>query len=595
MVLFYDNEVKKAPPTGWRKYVRRFFKAAFVLTLLLFAALWALSAVGGNSKALRLGIQDYLTDTTGYLAQMDRLESMKFFPVTHIQFGNLTLHEPVRKDMTDPERDAEDQRRRDAGEMPQPKGISDFYDPGAVVASVGAADLRMNFWDIFLSRRRFYVLDVRDIKIGEGIWLPRAVHVKSLKAGPDDGTLAITAQGDYGPHEFAIRVGTVQKVPGLYEIPDRAPFRLRAGPLSMEGTLDSAPGRAARAEIDAMEIGGHHFTGNLTMEERRKRTHVTFELKTGNSHIKAALDVRNRDITGTITAVTLDIDDIATIHQAYDGIMTLWGAMRDDRVVFGRHNMDVKLVVEKLTNGTGGWGEVKADMKLQPYRLQLENIRGLVNGGALKGGFSIDATGAGDAQLKADMQLRGWDYARDSAAVTAQADAYLTLTGAGKTFAALERNLKGALVVIGGEGNLTRDTALYGGGTMMKAMLPEREGGEPLEMNCMMADFDIDGTTARARTLFMDMSGLTIAGTGTLDILARTLDLKLTPDSATPGRRAVRVKGHMEAPEITAEGAARDKKTGVMPGTLESASLAIGFKDLDLGGSHPCHAFLKQP
>lgn len=603
MVLFYDDDhrIPKAPLTGWRKYLRRLIKIIVIFSVMLAITMWVLSTAGGNSKALRLGIQDYLTDATGYIAELNILESMEFFPVTHIKFSDLTLHRPVMKEKTAAQIADEEERHQNTNEIPQMKGISDYYDAGEVVARIGAADIRMNFWDMFLSRRRFYALDVQDITIEDGVWLPRRFHLQTLKVDQDGEAPALAAAGLYGDYVLDMRVQIKKMAGGAYEIPDIARFKLRLGDLQAEGNIDTR-GRQTTADINNLRMGDHVFKGTVALKENFSNTGLTLALETGRSAIEADLSYGDAHVTGTVTARALDMADIHNAWLAYRELRALWGGEVHDNVSFGALGMDIKLVVEKLVRGAAQtpWGHVKADLVVQPYLWQLKDITGLIDGGALKGSFSIDATGTGDAQLKADMALRGWDYAQSAAdnktAVTGQADIYLRLQSTGKNFAALKESVAGDLIVVGGAGVLSRDTLLYGSGKIMEKMLPAANDNHDLNMNCLLADFNIDGTQATARSLLMDISGLSVSGKGTINLDDMVVDIKLNPaikDESTSNRSAaVRIKGALPDIVVTGNGAPSPRKDGDLSVTDFNPAL-FSLHELGLQESHPCRAYIK--
>ena len=605
MVLFYDDDryAPKAPLTGWRKYLRRLIKVVVIFAVLLAVTMWVLSTAGGNSKALKLGIQDYLTDATGYLADLRTLDSMEFFPVTHIEFADLTLHRPLMKAKTAGQVADEEERRRQNNEVPQLKGISDYYDPGETVARIGSANVRMNFWDMFFSRRRFYALDIKDVMIEDGIWLPRRLHLQTLKVDQDNDFPAIVAQGRYGDHELVIRVRTKKAARGVYEIPDVTQFHLQIGSLQAEGVIDTG-GNKSRIEFSDLRVGEHVFTGHVTMKDGFSGLGVTAVLEAGHSALTAELVFANAGVDGTVTATTLDLHDVKDMWAAYGELRALWGAPVNDRVSFGTIKADIRLNAEKLVRGEAQtpWGHAKADLVVQPYLWQLNNINGLVDGGALKGDFSIDATGTGDAQLKADMNLRGWDYARGDqggkADVTGQADIYLRLQGAGKNFAALAQDIKGEMAVVGAAGALTQDTALYGGDKIISAMLPGLARDQALHVNCLLADFDVSGMKATAQSLLMDLPDLMVTGVGTIQLDDLSLDMKLKPSLKKEGRisraASVQVRYAGDVAKVVAGAVVTARKDAVTGGIVPEFS-AFNVGDLGIQESHPCHAYLKKP
>lgn len=600
MVLFYDDvAVKKTPPIGWRKYVRRAVKVTLISSLLLGVGLWGLSKAGGNSRALRLGIQDYMTDATGYIAEIDQLQNMRFFPVTHVEFTGLELHKPVKKNMTPEQREAARKRKKEENFMPQPDSFTDYYDSGEVSASVAALDIRMNFWDMFFTRRRFYVLNIKDIKANAGMWTPRAFHVEAAQLDAKANPPQVVAYGTYGDEKFNIAIQTELKGRGLYQMPDITPFTLTWGDVSAQGHVDSTPGNTVKLNLSDLEIGDQKFSGQGSYTAHRKYNEINATLKTGRSDFKIDLQVDDRNIKGTVTALTLDPDDLPAIRQAYRRLSALWGLPVQERIYFGPYHADVKLVVEKLLESAGDHsaGDLKAALKLEPYKLQLENILGVVKGGALSGDFLIDASTAGAAELSTALQWRGWDVAVQNTETRAQLDSFLALRAEGKTFAEMEKNLNGRLLTLGGAGVLNAQDALYWGSRGIEALLPKQAGSD-LHLKCAVADFTVKGPQASAGTFFADFDELMLKGEGSIDILARTLNWTLTPQAVEQGMKGraatLQVKGDMNTTRVSS---GRQINLGSAPMAAKPVFTAGDTwppEQLGLNSSHPCWPYLQQ-
>lgn len=598
MVLFFDDQVTPKPQTRARKYIRRTIKTILVLLLLLGCSLWVLSSLGGNSNALRLGVQDYLTDTTGYLADMQTMHDMKFFPIAHISFENLTFHQPVKKEST-----ASDEAEP-AKQYPPQKTMSDFFDQGAIVARVDSMIVSMNFWDMFFERRRFRALDIKGVKVDDDIWLPEPLTVESIIAAPAAESGAITAIGTYGTHKFDAQFGVSQSKDSngitFFEIQPETPVTASLGPLALEGLMHPALRGFSMLDIKTFTVGKTEFTGSLSFKGRAKKRSINADLKTGQTHLVADLTITPLAVTGIITIPALDIRDLAAISAAYTEIKKTLGLIsQEDRISFGDRTMDIDLVIEDFVHDKGEGGKAKADIEVKPYVLNVSNITGLLMGGALSGDMIIDATGA-KPFLKTQVHLRGWDYASLQSEVTGQADTHLVLTSEATNFADLEKNLKGEITTIAGKGELTRDTMLYWGGGLLNTMMPSLSSSDRLKMNCMVADFVVSGTRANAKTLFMDLSDLTVVGEGSINLSKMTLDLELTPHpkevSVLDGGITVDVTGPVSAPRIEPDGLSVGKKIGeLFLGTLNPVFFALSLTDLGLNESHPCHAYLKKP
>ena len=558
MVLFYDDITSPpAPVSKKHKYIRRAIKLVVGIMVLGALSLWVLSTLGGSGNALRLGIQDYLTDTSGYLAEMDTLHDMSFFPTSRLSFQGLAFYQPIKKDEPTPQ-------KKDS--FPPQQSMSDFFAAGDMVASVGRVNIAMKFWDMFLSRRRFVDFEVLNLNMDAGFWLPAALTFSSFKVVPDLQNPAIVGVGTYGPHKLETRMGVTQKADDLgkifYTIATQTPITITLGTLSLDGVLESAGRRGEIFKIKKFNVGQIEVTGTIVLKKSGTKTMLKADLKLGHSHMLADILLAPTDTTGSITMPVLDMNDIGNIQTAYKQVRDVLGLnVAAERVVFGNRDMTIDLSVKKLMRGENEWGMATADMLVKPYSLTIANITGLVNGGALKGDFTIDATGK-EPILKTQIHLRGWDYARMQTQVTAQADTHLTLNATGKTFAELDKNLMGEIVTMAGPGELTRDSVLYGGSGLLNTMLPDISGGDKMMVNCMVADFDVKGRHADAKSLFMDLSDLTVVGTGSINLSTFMMDLEFKPQ---PGV-AVNVTGPITAPKINPDRfSGGNKASGLLP------------------------------
>ncbi len=598
MVLFYDDLPPQTAPSPRRKYLRRIVKVTLGLGILLALSLWVLASLGGNSNPLRLGIQDYLTESTGYIAEMKTLNHMSFFPVARLDFTDLSMHMPVKKEDTAADKEEKQEL------YPRQKTMTDFFDAGDMVASVESAKIAMKFWDMFLTRRRFIELEINKLHVNPGVWLPQALNIESLKVVPEADKAALVAVGTYGAHKLDIRMALHPvKLPNgatLYDIPGSTDVTINVGSLAVEGMLHASSGRTVALDIRKMTVEGVSFSGSASFENRGQQSTLKLDLKAGHSHVQADIDSTPTDITGTITFPVLDMRDLEPVRTAYRQLRTLWDEKQpEDKVAFGTHNKNIDIVIGKLTRDQQEWGNAKAQLSTKPYELHLKNVMGLIGGGALKGDLAINATGKVPT-FKGDFHLRGWDYARLQSSVTGQADTHLVLSAEGKTFDDLHKNLKGEILTVAGAGELSGNSALYWGGGLLNAMLPGFSAQEKLKVNCVVADLDIGGGEAKVQTLFMDLSDLTIRGEGAMRISDMMLDMQLKPypkeASIIDTGVAVTLRGTLADPKITPEKWSVGKKLGgLFLGTINPAFFAFSLTDLGLNEDHPCHAYIKQP
>ena len=87
------------------------------------------------------------------------------------------------------------------------------------------------------------------------------------------------------------------------------------------------------------------------------------------------------------------------------------------------------------------------------------------------------------------------------------------------------------------------------GGRVVKSFV---RGAEPIALHCAAAVVDVERGRGRIRNLVVDSERTHTTGTGTLDLVRRTLDVVLTPEAKQPGLfildRSIRVHGAIAAP-----------------------------------------------
>ncbi|MFN3826618.1 MAG: AsmA-like C-terminal region-containing protein [Micavibrio sp.] len=605
MILFYEDE-KNNPSPKKKTLFGKLIKLALFLGFLVFLSLMILSTLGKYKEPLRLGIQDYMNQSTGTISEIALLEDMSFFPVTSIRFSGLSFFKPIQK--SDAEVKAIEQAnnvKKDTGELsPISRGnIEDVYSRGEKVAFVEKAHIAMGFWDLLLSRKRFYAVAAEGVSVEKGIWLPEKLVIHTINVDHDESRYWLSGKGRYGDHDFTFTIDILaQALRGnilRYEIADKTPFAFTFGPISAKGVMHAKKLQGLELSFEELLIDDLKLAGHLQAKRTMKGLHVSADTLIGDSNILASYDGHaggNNSLV--IKASALSIEDIQKLYKAYEIIEKVIGYKSEPKKVsFGDHNWDVKIKADKFIRKGKDLGNLEIDARVKPFEFDVHRIAGLINGGALSGKINIDATGK-TALLTSGLNWRGWDYARLQDKVTGQADTHFTLKAEGDSFADLRRGLNGEIVTIAGEGTFSQSSVLYWGAGLLNAMLPKLSETDSLTMNCMVADFEVKNSKAEAQTLFMDLSDLTISGEGSIDLNDFILDLTLTPKpkeiSIIDTGVSVNITGPVTNAKVLPDSFSLGKKIGgLLLGTLNPAFFALSLTDLGLNESHPCHKFMK--
>lgn len=324
--------------------------------------------------------------------------------------------------------------------------------------------------------------------------------------------------------------------------PNTPPYRL-AGTLTRDGTLfrfDDFSGR----------VGSSDLSGDLKVDKVNDRRWVEADL----------------------VSRSLDIDDLAAVLGARPqvtsgGTVTTSGAP-------GRLLPDAPLNVERLRVMDGRLSYRAASVKrneLEIRRVDLgaELKSGVLNldpvafdfsRGELNGTARIDAT-KDTPYTAADFRLAGYPLesiipARNGApTVTGRALGRAKLEGPGASVRDFAANSKGSLSLVVPQGQMRAAFAellgINAGAGLLKLL---RGDASNAAIRCAVADFDVSGGVARARTFVIDTDVVLAKGSGSINLKTETLDLTIDGESKKPRLlrlwAPIHVRGPLPAPRI---------------------------------------------
>ncbi len=327
-------------------------------------------------------------------------------------------------------------------------------------------------------------------------------------------------------------------------------------PYSLEGRLTRDDARFTFADING-RVGSSDLSGDLVVDKVDDRRRVE-------------ADLRSR---------LLDIDDLMAVLGAEPQVAS--GDTRSTSGRPGRLLPDAPLNVERLRVMDGELryraARVKANAldirqvdlgaKLQSAVLDLDPIAFTFNRGELRGTAKINAKR--DTPYSAvDLRLRGYPLesiipARGGApTVTGSALGRARLEGPGASVHDFAGNSKGTLSLVVPQGRMRAAFAeLLGINATAGLFKLLGDDQSTSEIRCAVASFDVSGGTATARTFVIDTTPVLAQGSGTIDLGAETMNLRI--DGETKEARLI----HLWAP-ITVQGPLTRPQVGIDAGPV---------------------------
>jgi uncharacterized protein involved in outer membrane biogenesis len=258
--------------------------------------------------------------------------------------------------------------------------------------------------------------------------------------------------------------------------------------------------------------------------------------------------------------------------------------------------------IAHLTWGGAAYRAVAVRLSLHDGKLRLDPVSADLPEGHLEGALSVDAS---QANPPVAVRLQSPSFALQSLLTALKQPAYITgnlqvqadLHGAGSTPHAIASTLGGTLGLAMANGSL--DNRLLGstlGSILREINLLDLVGrGGNSEVQCFAARLDAANGIATLRSLVLVSSLLTMDGSGSLNLGAETLDLRVQPQARIAGTGVVvplQISGPFRSPTTRSDTAAAiTENAGTVAGAvlgktnpLGAIAGALGAKQL-LGGT----------
>jgi uncharacterized protein involved in outer membrane biogenesis len=370
--------------------------------------------------------------------------------------------------------------------------------------------------------------------------------------------------------------------------PNTPPYRL-SGMLKRDDSLFTFNDFSGR-------VGTSDLSGDLTVDRVNDRLRVDADLHS------RLLDIDDLSaVLGGTPRVTASGDTVTTSGAGakllptaplnVERLRVMDGALTYRAARVKRNELDIR--------------EVDLGADLKDGILSLDPVSFDFNRGSLNGTARIDAN-KDVPWTTADFRLRGYPLesiipARDGApTVTGVALGRAKLEGSGASVHDFAAGSKGTISLIVPQGRM-RSAFAELLGINVTAGLGRLLAGDTgtSEIRCAVAEFTVSGGTATARTFVIDTTPVLARGTGTIDLGAETMNLRIDGETKQP--RLVRlwspitVNGALTAPKVGIEGGAVAGQVGVgaaLAALVNPLAALLTFVDPGLAEDANCGALI---
>ncbi|HBH26195.1 MAG TPA: hypothetical protein DDX54_02190 [Rhodospirillaceae bacterium] len=540
-------------------------KTVLVLAGVLAVMCVALAVMGASPwlyPTYKAGMEDALASVTGHDATINELAHVSFFPVVAVEVKGVTLSK---------------------GEK--------------TVARAARAAVEIAFFDLLSGRQVLRRLALDGLTADAGVFTPRAVRVDSVALTQDSAVLpggaeaGLLARGTYGPYPFTFATGMDVSGPEGAEVfaaPGTMPVHLSVGEaLAVTATAENGSGLTTLHDV-ALSVDGREVlkSGKMALSiPAQGRVRLKGDVAFGQSALTpdVTLDTTGPRpaVRGSVKGPLLRLADAQALSDGGARIADMWGTApaasqpaeegsadpAGDFEALSQADADVALALDALDLGGAVLERVKADIALEAGVLKAPFAAALY-GGALAGTLDLDAAAA-PARAALTAEMKGLNYAQAlgrSGDVEGKADTKVSVTAQGAGVGAMLRTLAGDVLAVAGPAKLGKARAGSPVFRFLDIAVPGLAIDRDLTLTCAVADLEVTGGVARARALFLDGPRLALVGSGTYDIAADRLDLKIVPRAkGTPlGRMApsVDVRGSLAAPRFRPNAASAAVKLG---------------------------------
>ena len=400
---------------------------------------------------------------------------------------------------------------------------------------------------------------------------------------------SITRPFDLGQFTAALRLQG-QDLADIYLLtgvttPNTPPYRL-AGKLTRDDAKFTFADFTGR-------VGSSDLSGDVVVDKVGDRRRVDAELRSRLLDIDDLMAVLGAEprVTGGDTVASSGAPGrlLPDAPLNVERLRVMDGTLRYRAARVKRNDLDVRQV------------DIGADLKSGV--LDLDPVAFTFNRGELRGTAKINATR--DTPYSAiDFRLRGYPLesiipARDGVpTVTGQALGRARLEGPGASVHDFAAGSKGTISLVVPQGRMRAAFAELMGVHVLAGLF-KLDDDSTAEIRCAVADFTVSGGTATAKTFVVDTTPVVAQGSGTIDLGAETMNLRIDGETKEP--RLIRlwapilVQGPLTSPKVDLDRGAVAAQIGVggILGALVNPFAALAaFVDPGLADDANCGALI---
>jgi uncharacterized protein involved in outer membrane biogenesis len=361
----------------------------------------------------------------------------------------------------------------------------------------------------------------------------------------------------------------------------------------------------------------YRLSGALNRNERIW-TFKDFDGRVGASDLSGVVRVDSAQrlrVDAQLTSRRLDIDDLAAVLGARTQTNAAGTNTEAPVVVGGKLLPDAKLQTERLQTMDGTLTyratAVKANeldvravnlgADLKDGILKLDPISFNFNRGELNGTARINATRE-TPYSTVDLRLAGYPLesiipARNgSSPLTGRALGRAKLEGSGASIHDFAAASKGSLSLVVPNGQMRAAFAELLGINASAGLLKLLSGDQSTsQIRCAVADFNVNGGTATARTFVIDTDVVLAQGRGTINLGSETMNLRVEGESKKPRLlrlwAPITVSGPLTAPKVgvdVGEVVSQGGLAGLLGAVVAPVTALFAFVDPGLAEDADC-------
>ncbi|MRG73712.1 AsmA family protein [Alphaproteobacteria bacterium HT1-32] len=180
--------------------------------------------------------------------------------------------------------------------------------------------------------------------------------------------------------------------------------------------------------------------------------------------------------------------------------------------------------------------EVVVKLALDNGRLTIKPIAADFGGTGINGDLLLDARQATPA-LQTSFDMKGVNLgkavkeATGTEHISGLLDISVSVSGSGKSVAAIMASLNGRSLISMGEGRINNDYLPFLTSNVFSAAMPWVDKSDQLQVNCLISRFDIQNGVATSNALVFDTAGLGVIGSGNVNLGSEVLDMRVSSAS----------------------------------------------------------------